>query len=60
MCQWQIDPNIKVYAYSPNYSLNISYGAEKENLLNNEELLWLVIISIFLNILFRGDMVRRN
>ena len=36
------------YAYSPYYSPYISLGADKENLLNNHRLLWLVTISIVL------------
>ena len=27
------------YAYSPHYSLDISWGSDKENLFNNQELL---------------------
>ena len=36
------------YAYSPYCSPYISLGADKENLLNNHRLLWLVTISIVL------------
>ena len=36
------------YAYSPYCSLYISLGANKENLSNNQELLYLVIISFIL------------
>ena len=36
------------YAYSPYWSLFISYGADKENLFNNQELPKLLIISFML------------
>ena len=38
-------------------SLYISYGANKENLFNNQELLWLVIISFILLTLMRDSRV---
>ena len=37
-----------LHAFSLYYSLYIYWGADKENLLNNQELLWLVIISFIL------------
>ena len=36
------------YSYSPHCSLYISYGTDKENLFDNQELLKLVIISFIL------------
>ena len=36
------------YSYSPHWSLYISYGTDKENLFDNQELLKLVIISFIL------------
>ena len=50
-------------AYSPYFFLYISWGANKENLFENQELLWLVIISfILMTLMFDsgGDIVRRN
>ena len=38
-------------AYSPYYSLYISWSAEKENLFNNQELLWSAINSFILGTL---------
>ena len=39
---WYIQQN---YSHSPNYSLHISHGANKNNLFDHQELLKLVIIS---------------
>ena len=38
--------SLTLYLYSPNHSLYISCGTDKENLLDNQELLKLVIIYI--------------
>ena len=43
--------------YSPYCSLYISYDTNKENLFNNQELLWLVIVSFIfrdLDVWIRG------
>ena len=51
------------YASSPCCSLFISYSIYKENLSNNQELLWVCnhfIYSHDLNFWFRGETVRRN
>ena len=51
----KVDPSLSItlehkylYVYSPSCSLYISYGADKENLFNNQELLKFVIISFIL------------
>ena len=49
--------------YFPYCSLYISYDTNKENLFNNQELLWLVIVSfIFVTLMCEsgGDFVRKN
>ena len=50
--------NILQFPYSPHSSLYFSFGIEKENLFNNQELLWLVIISpILMPLLFDCGMI---
>ena len=50
--------NILQYPYSPYSSLYFSFGIGKENLFNNQELLWLVIISpILMPLLFDCGMI---
>lgn len=43
-----VHPTLYQNAYSPYKSLYISYGTEKENMINNQQLLLLVIISFTL------------
>ena len=44
--------------YTPYYSLYISLGADKENLINNLELLSMVIISyILMTLLFDSELI---
>lgn len=46
------------YATPPYCSLYITYRADKDNLLNNRELLWLLIVSLILLILvFDSGMI---
>ena len=50
--------NILQFPYSPHSSLYFSFGIGKENLFNNQELLWLVIISpILMPLLFDCGMI---
>ena len=50
--------NILQYPYSPHSSLYFSFDIGKENLFNNQELLWLVIISpILMPLLFDCGMI---
>ena len=51
--------------YSPYCSLYITQGADKVNLLHNQEILLLLIIiflypNLYFNVWFRGDIVWRN
>ena len=46
---WSFTPNISVYnVYTPHCSLYISYDANKENLLKNQDFLNVMIISFIL------------
>ena len=44
VCLNSLHPNINIYAYSPFFSLCISQCSDKENLFNNQELCFVIVI----------------
>ena len=49
--------NYYFYSCSPYCSLYISQGADKKNLFNNLEFLWLAIISLIVTLMFHTGVI---